>query len=100
MLLTVNLNTPTILSQDLAALVEHLVAGGKPLTLTRSAPPEARPIDAFETVERRIIEKGGTSCYGWLLWECQRLYLEAEFYAVWRDAQGELHDITPRIGPG
>jgi len=100
MLWTVNPTTPTVSSSDLAALVEQLVPGGKALTLTRSAPPEARPIDSFETVERRITEKGGFACYGWLLWECQRLYLEAEFYAAWRDAQGELHDITPRIGPG
>jgi hypothetical protein len=100
MLSTVNPTTPTVLSQDLAALVEQLVPGGKAGTFTRSAPPEARPVDCFETVERRIVEKGGTACYGWLLWECQRLYLEAEFYALWRDSKGDLHDITPRVGPG
>ncbi len=94
-----NPTTPTVFSRALLALVAELVAGGEPVTLARSAPPEAKPVDCFETVERQIVAGGGTACYGWALWECARLYLEAEFYAVWRDAEGALHDITPRIGP-
>jgi hypothetical protein len=95
-----NPTTPTVLSQDLLALVAELVPGEKPVILARGTPPEARPVDSFETVEQRIVEQGGTACFGWALWECGRLFLEAEFYAVWRDAEGRLHDITPRIGPG
>jgi hypothetical protein len=91
--------TPTVLSPELLALCAQVAAGSKPAPLVRTAPADARPVDCFETVERQITERGGTACFGWLLWECQRLFLEAEFYAVWRDAQGALHDITPRVGP-
>ena len=91
--------TPTDVSRELAALCAQLAPGAKAVTLVRAAPPEAKPLDCFETVERQIAERGGTAAYGWLLWECQNLFLEAEFYAAWRDADGNLHDITPRIGP-
>jgi hypothetical protein len=93
-------NTPSVLTQDLIALCAELVAGASPVSLARGAPPEARPIDSFETVEARIVEQGGTACYGWALWEWPKLFLEAEFYSVWRDAEGRLHDITPRVMPG
>ena len=91
--------TPTAVSKELDAFCARIAPGAKPEALVRAAPPEAKPLDCFETVERRIAEKGGTAAFGWLLWECEGLYLEAEFYAAWRDAAGNLHDITPRIGP-
>ena len=55
-------------------------------------------MECFETVERRVAEKGGEACFGWAIWEWPGLFLEAEFYAVWRDIHGKLHDITPRPG--
>jgi len=91
--------TPAAVSKELDALCAQLAPGSKPVMLVRAAPPEAKPVDCFETVERQIVEQGGTAAYGWLLWECQGLFLEAEFYAAWRDPAGDLHDITPRIGP-
>ena len=99
MLLAMNPSTPAVISQELLALVADLVPGGKPIALSRDAPAEARPLDCFETIERCIVDRGGAACYGWLLWECPRLFLEAEFYAAWRDGDGKLHDITPRVGP-
>jgi len=91
--------TPNGLSKDLLAFCGELAAGAEPVTLVRAAPPEARPVDCFESIERQITERGGTAAFGWLLWECQGLFFEAEFYAVWRDAAGNLNDITPRVGP-
>ena len=85
-------------SEELAKFCGQLVAGGAPVTLPRLAPPEARPLDCFETVEQKVAGDGGAPCYGWSLWECPGLFLEAEFYAVWRDAAGALNDITPRPG--
>jgi hypothetical protein len=91
--------TPTTLSPELLALCSELAPGAKPVSLPRTTPPDARPMDCFETVERRISEQAGSACFGWVFWECPRLYLDAEFYSVWRDTEGRLHDITPRIGP-
>ena len=85
-------------TEELATFWGKLVAGGAPVTLPRLAPLEARPSDCFETVEQKVADQGGAPCYGWTLWEWPGLFLEAEFYAVWRDPAGALHDITPRPG--
>jgi hypothetical protein len=92
--------TPSVLTQDLVALCAELAPGAAPISLACLAPPEARPLDSFETVERQVVEKGGAACFGWSLWEWPRLFLEAEFYSVWRDVDGRLHDITPRVKRG
>ena len=97
--IAMNPTSPTTLSAELLAFCNELVAGGRPVSLVRVAPVEARPVDSFEMVERRIAEQGGSACYGWVLWELPKLYFEAEFYAAWRDPQGHIHDITPRVGP-
>ena len=89
---------PARLTQDLAALCEQLVPGGAPVALPRLAPVDARPLDCFEVVEQQVADHAGAPVYGWALWEWPGLFLEAEFYAVWRDPRGELNDITPRPG--
>ncbi|WP_157650159.1 hypothetical protein [Burkholderia ubonensis] len=39
---------------------------------------------------------GGEQLNGWAIWEVPGVFIEAEFHAIWRDAAGELHDLTPR----
>ena len=90
--------TPAKLSEDLVALCNALVAGGTTVVLPRLVPLGERPLDCFETVERQVVERGGSACHGWTLWEWPGLFFEGEFYAVWRDVEGTLRDITPRIG--
>ncbi len=90
--------TPAKLSQDLAALCNALVGGGTTVVLPRLVPLGERPLDCFETVERQVVDRGGSACHGWALWEWPGLFLEGEFYAVWRDVDGALRDITPRTG--
>ena len=85
-------------SSDLAALCFELAGQVAPIVLPRLAPLDQRPADCFETVVQHVIDRGGSACYGWVLWEWPGLFLEAEFYAVWRDAEGNLRDITPRAG--
>ena len=89
---------PARVTKELLALCEQLVPGGAPVVLPRLAPAEARPLDCFETVEQKVADHGGAPGYGWALWEWPGLFLEAEFYAMWRDPQGQLNDITPRPG--
>lgn len=57
--------------------------------------PWAEANDCFAIVNKQVREKGGSICCGWLIWEWPTVYIEAEFHAVWKDAAGELHDITP-----
>jgi hypothetical protein len=48
------------------------------------------------SVAEKINTDGGTIRFGWIIWECPRVYLTAEFHAVWISPAGELIDITPK----
>jgi hypothetical protein len=47
-------------------------------------------------VEEKIRRDGGAIRFGWAIWENPRLFLTAEFHAVWMDKSGALFDITPK----
>jgi hypothetical protein len=51
----------------------------------------------FIGVADKIKAGGGSICHGWAIWETlPRLFLTAEFHAVWVSPSGELIDITPK----
>lgn len=52
--------------------------------------------DCVEMVARKMIKDGGSFQYGWAIWEWPDVMLEAEFWAVWVNADGQLVDVTPR----
>lgn len=52
-------------------------------------------------MDRLIAEHGGGVEYGWQLWETlPTVLLEAEFHAIWVDANGNRRDVTPKTTPG
>ncbi len=56
-------------------------------------------LDCTGNVERRIQQEGGEAVLGWKIWEWHGIMIEAEFHTLWRDSQGQLHDITPNAHP-
>ena len=51
----------------------------------------------FIGVADKIKTGGGSICHGWAIWEMlPRLFLTAEFHAIWVSPAGELIDITPK----
>lgn len=88
--------TPAELSRTLAALVESLVPGAKPV-YADSAPREGeRSTDSFAVVARQVAAEQGEAVPGWVLRELPGVYVEAEFCALWRSPEGELRDVVPR----
>lgn len=41
-------------------------------------------------------KNGGSIQFGWIIWECARLALEAEFHACWVNPENQLLDIVPK----
>lgn len=72
--------------------------------------PEAQPVyipidnealvdgdaDCVEMVARKMMMDGGNFQFGWAIWEWPDVMLEAEFWAVWVNTDGQLVDVTPR----
>ncbi|MFT3768455.1 MAG: hypothetical protein QM820_23650 [Minicystis sp.] len=88
-------NTPREITSEIAAFCGKIVAGGLPEFLTINSVHGAKALDCFPVVEEHVRRNGGSSCLGWRIWEWPGVLLEAEFHAVWRDAAGQLHDISP-----
>src|SRR4030042_5246672 len=43
-----------------------------------------------------VQKNGGTTQFGWLIWENPQVFLEAEFHACWVNPEKKIIDITPK----
>ena len=92
---------PVVDTPEVRALCERLVAGTIPMLLKVDAPPWAQHNECVGNVESVIEIHGGAVEYGWQLWETlPGVLVEAEFHAVWVDADGRRLDVTPKELPG
>lgn len=55
--------------------------------------------ECFPLIDDCVANCGGTSVIGWAIWERPKVYIEAEFHAVWRAPSGEHIDFSPRRLP-
>jgi hypothetical protein len=87
--------TPAVIGSAIIDLSESL----------RASPPLFIPVQQDQHglygfcnvgVAEKIKTDGGTIRFGWCIWEYPRLFLTAEFHAVWVDPTGKLVDITPK----
>lgn len=52
--------------------------------------------ECFSLVESYVELHGGNMVLGWAIWEHPKLFIEAEFHAVWCAPDGSYLDISPR----
>ena len=87
--------TPEVITPDIKEFSREL----------KSQPPEyvqvvpllsGRIGRCWENVGAVVRQNRGQRRYGWTIWERSGLFLTAEFHAVWRTADGELVDVTPK----
>jgi len=87
---------PHSITSDILALCRELVADPKLVFIRVTPGLGVESLDCFRAVERYIEQHGGSVCYGWQIWRVPNFMVEGEFHAVWRDPDGEMHDITPK----
>jgi SEC-C motif len=88
--------TPREITNTIREFCSQLVSDPQPRFLPVTPAAGAKPRDCFPVVERYVQSHGGSSRYGWQIWEWPQVILEAEFHAVWEDHDGNLHDLTPK----
>lgn len=91
--------TPAELSPALHALIDSLRPGTEPVYVDVKPREGTHPDAPFAAVDEQVREQGGERVAGWVLRVLPGLFAEAEFYAVWRDPQGSLIDVTPKRRP-
>ena len=88
--------TPRDISSAIRDLCSESVPNTDPCYLPVRPLPNIPPLDCFAIVDGHVREHGGSAYYGWQIWEWPEVMVEAEFHAVYRDTEGNLHDISPK----
>ncbi|QOJ19974.1 MAG: hypothetical protein HRU77_04250 [Gammaproteobacteria bacterium] len=52
--------------------------------------------ECFSLVESQVSIHGGAAVLGWAIWERPKVFIEAEFHAIWRAPDGNFLDLSPR----
>lgn len=93
------LTTPSRISTDVRRLCRKLGHVEEPVFVPAlvAMVPGAELNNCFDDVRREIEKNGGAIQHGWTIWQWPGIFIEAEFHAVWRDSQGRLIDVTPKL---
>ncbi len=84
-------------SSKIIALCQKIAPDQQAVYLDIEPIKEAVLNECYGNVAKVIQEFGGFVQYGWQIWETlPGVMAEAEFHAVWKDVNGNLHDVTPK----
>lgn len=86
---------PDRISAPIRRLANRISDGTKPLYIPSRPDAKAIELDCFENVRKKIESDGGSSIYGWNVWFCAGILIEAEFHSVWKSPAGEMLNVTP-----
>jgi hypothetical protein len=90
---------PKLIKPYVISFCRSIVADPKPLYVPLQPKPNAPKNECVTIVPQHIKESGGEQIFGWSIWEWPRVFIEAEFHSVWRQPNGNLLDLTPKIVP-
>ncbi len=90
------LQTPARVSEALKMLCEKVSPGNTPEFIQVEPNANFIPDNCYPNVEQLVSERGGSSEFGWAIYEWPRIWFEFQHHAVWRDPEGKLRDQTPR----
>jgi hypothetical protein len=81
---------PTVIS-----FCESLCSGQKPLCVPVHPVAGFLPRMCFQNVAEKVQVSGGGVVYGWDISQVPKVYLEAQFHAIWQSPSGKLACVTP-----
>ncbi|MRW83746.1 zinc chelation protein SecC [Pseudoduganella sp. FT26W] len=88
--------TPAAITTEIVALCQGISPTTTPEYVEVRVEPAAEVNECFANVARKIDTDGGSIQHGWSIWQFGSWMVEAEFHAVWRNADGKLIDISPK----
>lgn len=88
-------STPKSIDSTVTDFCDKVSPGQTPVFL-ECEPVNGKDQHCFLIVAERVAERGGELVHGWAIWVWTTVLIEAEFHAVWKDPEGNLHDIVPR----
>ncbi|MEN6411953.1 MAG: SEC-C metal-binding domain-containing protein [Veillonellales bacterium] len=91
------IRVPKKLTKEIEKLCYEINPGEQPVYIpVDNKTVVASDADCVEMVALKMLKDGGSFQFGWAIWEWPDVMLEAEFWAVWVNDDGQLVDVTPR----
>ncbi|CAN5601802.1 hypothetical protein BH20ACI4_BH20ACI4_20930 [soil metagenome] len=87
--------TPAKITTEIRKFCNQISSKSNPIYLEVKSLPTSIKNECFKNVQNYISQNGGTIQYGWRIWECAGIMVEAEFHSVWVSPEGEFVDISP-----
>jgi hypothetical protein len=87
--------TPSSITPEIVAACRTTCPQSTPSFIPIQSMEAAKPDECHRNVARVIEQRGGSSRFGWSIWQSGELWLEFMFHSIWRDPEGVEHDITP-----
>ena len=91
-----NLTTPKIVTNDIVRFCSEIDSTSSPAFVPVIPVGNVRHGYCLTDVPSYAEKNGGNVQFGWIIWECVKVALEAEFHACWRNCENELVDIVSK----
>jgi hypothetical protein len=85
---------PISITPKIIELCHKLVPEARPMDVPVRPTKGAKPFECFANVRDKILASGGSIQHGWAIWEWPGTLVEAEFHAVWKDANGVAECVS------
>ena len=89
--------TPKSIAPHVLAFCEQINPSFSPVYLTIEPEAGCLARECFPNVRQKVEREGGRICYGWVIWEWPRVFIEAEHHAVYEGPDGSWQDLTPTM---
>jgi len=90
--------TPIRITDEILAFCSEIDSASRPIVVSLKPVNDVRFNYCLTDVPAYSEKMGGNVQFGWTIWECPNVFLEAEFHACWLSPEGDLIDITPKAG--
>jgi hypothetical protein len=91
-----NLTTPAEITDEILEVCSEIDPNSKPVFVSVVPAAGARHGYCMTDVPLFAEKNGGSVQFGWIIWQCLKVVLEAEFHACWIDEDNRLLDVVPK----
>jgi hypothetical protein len=90
------LTTPKRITNDILSFCSEIDSSTRPVFVPVDHVGGVRHGYCLTDVPLFAEKNGGDVQFGWIIWECPKVALEAEFHACWKKGKNTLVDIVPK----
>ena len=90
--------TPTKIDKQIKAFCNSINKAFEAKFVKVLVDKDAQPLECINNVRKYIQKNGGDVVLGWTIWLHPKVFVEAEFHAIYKTINNELIDITPHKG--